>query len=122
MEKTMVYPEALKISIGGMEFEQKKSDGEIYAAGRAILADCLKLDVTDEGAVLNVLQNLCVFIDDTLGAGAMRKIVGEKAVSLPMALKVINTIIETCGKRYAAYIQREYLGGGRNEKIKPVKP
>lgn len=122
MKKAMVYPEALKISIGGMEFEQKKSDGEIYAAGRATLADCLKLDVTDEGAVLNVLQNLCVFIDDTLGAGAMKKIVGEKAVSLPMALKVLNAIIETCGKRYAAYIRSEYLGGGRNEKIQPVKP
>ena len=122
MKKAMVYPETLKISIGGMEFEQKKSDGEIYAAGRAILADCLKLDVTDECAVLNVLQNLCGFIDDTLGAGAMKKIVGENSVSLPVALKVINTIIETCGKRYAAYIQREYLGGGRNEKIQPVKP
>lgn len=122
MKKTMVHPEALKIIIGGMEFEQKKSDGEIYAAGRAILADCLKLDVTDEGAVLKLLHKVCEFIDDTLGAGAMKKIVGEKAVSLPMVLKVINTIIETCGKRYAAYIQGEYLGGGRNEKIQPVKP
>ena len=122
MKTVKAYPETLKIIINGIEFEQKKSDGEIYAAGRAILADCLKLNVTDEGAVLTVLQNLCVFIDDTLGAGSMKKVVGDNAVSLPMALKVLNAIIETCGKRYAAYIRSEYLGGGRNEKIQPVKP
>lgn len=111
MKKVMVYPEAPKIIIGGMEFEQKMSDGEIYAAGRAVLADCLKLDVTDECAVLNVLQDVCGAIDDALGAGSMKKIVGDKAVTLPMALKVINEIIRTCGERYAAYIRREYTGG-----------
>ncbi len=122
MKKAVVYADTPKIIIGGMEFEQKKSDGEVYAAGRAVLADCLKLDVTDERAVLKVLQNLCGFIDETLGAGSVKKIVGEKAVSLPMALKMLNTIIETCGRRYAAYIRGEYLGGKRDEKLQPVKP
>lgn len=122
MRKAVVCADTPKIIIGGMEFEQKMSDGEIYAAGRAVLADCLKLDVTDECAVLNVLRNLCGFIDETLGAGSMKKIVGDKAVTLPMALKVINEIIRTCGERYAAYIRREYTGGKRNEKLQPVKP
>lgn len=122
MKKVMACTDTPKIIIGGMEFEQKKSDGEIYAAGRAVLADCLKLNVADEGAVLNVLQNLCGFIDEVLGAGSVKKIVGEKAVSLSMALKILNEIIRTCGERYAAYIRGEYLGGKRNEKLQPVKP
>lgn len=122
MDKVMAYAETPKISIGGMEFEQKMSDGDAYAASRCVLADCLKLDVTDECAVLNVLRNLCGFIDDTLGAGSVKKIVGDKPVTLPMALKILNTIIETCGGRYAAYIQREYTGGKRNEKLQSVKP
>jgi len=122
MKKNMAYGDASKIIVDGIEFEVKMSDGDVYAAGRAVLAECLKLDVTDECTVLNVLQNLCGFIDDALGAGAMKRIVGETPVSLPMALKILNEIIKTCSDRYAAYIRGEYLGGGRDEKIQPVKP
>lgn len=122
MIKAVVCVDTPKIIIGGMGFEQKKSDGEVYAAGRAVLADRLKLDATDECAVLKVLQNLCGFIDETLGTGSVKKIVGDKAVSLPMALKIFNTINETCGKRYEAYVRSEYLGGKRDEKLQPVKP
>lgn len=111
MKKVAEYAETPKISIGGMEFEQKMSDGDVYAVGRATVAACLRLDTMDERAVLDMLHILCAFVDDALGEGAVKKIVGDKPVTLPMALKILNTIIETCGGRYAAYIQREYTGG-----------
>lgn len=118
--KAGVY--AAKIEIDGKVFELNQSDGDIYHNGRKVLAQCLRLNTGDSDAVLKVLQDVCGVIDSALGTGAVKKIVGDKPVTLPMALKILNTIIETCGGRYAAYIQREYTGGKRNEKLQSVKP
>lgn len=122
MKKLTEQTCAPKISVGGMEFEMKISDGEAYAAGRAALAECLKLAGKEEGAVREALERLCGFVDGALGEGAMRKIAGDGPVSLPMALKILNAIIRTCADRYEAYIRAEYLGGERNEAVQPVEP
>ena len=117
-----MHSETPRIEISGKAFEIRQSDGEIYHSGREVLAKCLKLDVSNPDAVLKVLKEICGVIDDALGAGAMKQIVGDAPVSLPLALKVLNAIVQTCGDRYAEYIRREYLGGKRHEKLRPVKP
>lgn len=117
-----MHAETPKIEICGKIFEIRQSDGEIYHSGREVLAKCLRLDVSNPDAVLKVLKEICSAIDDALGAGAMKQIVGDAPVSLPAALKVLNAIIKECGERYARYIRGEYLGGKRNEKLQPVEP
>lgn len=117
-----MHAETPKIEIDGKAFEIRQSDGEIYHSGREVLAKCLKLDVSNPDAVLMVLKEICSVIDDALGAGAMKQIVGDTPVSLPFALKVLNMIVRECGERYAGYIRREYLGGKRREKLQSVKP
>lgn len=122
MKTSMVQMDMPKIEINGKAFELKQSDGDVNHNAREALAQCARLNTRDPDAVLTVLKEICGVIDDALGAGAVKQIVGDKPVSLPMALKILNTIIETCNARYKKYIQDEYLRGERNEKLQPVKP
>lgn len=121
MRKIKVNVERPKIEINGIAFEMHMSDGDIYHAGRAIAAACLRLNAADETAVLKTIQGVCGVVDDALGAGAMKRIIGDTPVSLPAALKVLNAIVKDCGARYAEYIRREYAGGAQHGAIQPVK-
>ena len=112
MRKITVETELPKIEINGIEFQYRMGDGEIYWAGRDVLAKCAALDVSNEGAIIAALNMICMVIDDILGIGAMQKIMGGKPVGMGAALKVLNGIIEDCNARYTAYLRREYTGGG----------
>lgn len=114
MRKITVETEAAKIEINGIVFEYRMGDGDIYWAGRDVLAKCAALDVSNEGAIIDALNMICGVIDDILGGGAMQKIMGSKPVSMSAALKVLNGIIEDCNARYTAYLRREYTGGGKH--------
>ncbi len=106
-----------KIEIGGMMFELRMSDGDVYAAGRDVVAECAHLQTGNPWAVRAVIERICGMIDEALGSGAMAKIAQGKPVSLAFALKVFNGIVESCSARYSNYIRREYLpaqkGSGR---------
>lgn len=117
MRKITVETDSPKIEINGIVFEYRMSDGEVYWAGRDVLAKCAALDIGNEGAILDALDMICGVIDQILGIGAMAKIMGSKPVSMSAALKVLNGIIEDCNARYTAYIRREYTGGGADAKI-----
>lgn len=121
MRKIKVDVERPRIEINGIAFEMRMSDGEIYHAGRAVAAACLRLNVADETAVLKTIQNVCSVVDDALGAGAMKRIFGNTPVSLPAALKVLNAIVKDCSDRYAEYIRGKYTGGARHGAIQPVR-
>lgn len=112
MRRITVETDAPKIEINGIVFEYRMSDGEVYWAGRDVLAKCAALDVNNEGAILDALGMICSVIDSILGESAMQKIMGGKPVSMSAALKVLNGIIDDCNARYTAYIRREYTGGG----------
>lgn len=112
MRKITVETELPKIEINGIEFQYRRSDGEIYWIGRDVLAKCAALDVSNEGAIIEALNLICMAIDDVLGIGTMQKIMDGKPVGMSTALKVLNGIIEDCNARYTAYIRREYTGGG----------
>ena len=112
MRKITVETEAPKIEINGIEFRYRMSDGEVYWAGRDVLAKCAALDVSNESAILDALNMTCGVIDHILGNGAMAKIMAGKPVNMSTALKVLNGIIEDCNARYTAYLRREYTGGG----------
>lgn len=114
MRKITVETEAPKIEINGIEFQYRMGDGDIYWAGRDVLAKCAALDVSNEGAIIDALNMICGVIDDILGGGAMLKIMGGKPVSMSAAMKIFNGIIEDCNARYTAYIRREYTGGGKH--------
>lgn len=105
----IVNVEMPKIEIGGMEFELRMSDGDVYAAGRDVVAECAHLQTGDPWAVRIVIERICGVIDEALGSGAMAKIAQGKPVSLAFALKVFNGIVESCAARYSNYIRREYL-------------
>lgn len=117
MRKITVETDAPKIEINGIVFEYRMSDGEVYWAGRDVLAKCATLDVSNEGAIIDALNMICSAIDSILGKGAMQKIMGDKPVGMSAALKVLNSVIEDCNARYTAYIRREYTGGGADAKI-----
>lgn len=121
MRKITVETELPKIEINGIEFQYRRSDGEIYWVGRDVLAKCAALDVTNEGAIIEALNMICSAIDHILGDNAMMRIMQGKPVSMSTALKVLNGIIEDCNARYTAYLRREYTGGGTDAKIQPVK-
>lgn len=112
MRKITVETEAPKIEINGIEFRYRMADGDIYWAGRDVLAKCAALDISDEHAIMDALNMICEVIDQIIGDGAMAKIMGGKPVSMSTALKVLNGIIEDCNARYTAYLRREYTGGG----------
>lgn len=114
MRKIVVDTELPKIEINGIEFQYRMGDGEIYWAGRDVLAKCAALDISNESAIVNALGMICDVIDQILGPGAMLKIMGGKPVSMSTALKVLNGIIEDCNARYTAYLRREYTGGGKH--------
>lgn len=117
MRKITVETKAPKIEINGIEFQYRMSDGDIYWAGRDVLAKCVALNVDDHAAVADAIGMVCSTIDDVLGRGSMEKIMQGRAVSMSAALKVLNGIIEDCNARYTAYIRREYTGGGVDAKI-----
>ena len=112
MRKITVETELPKIEINGIEFQYRRSVGEIYWIGRDVLAKCAALDVSNEGAIIDALNLICMAIDDILGMGAVQKIMGGKPISMSAALKLLNGIIEDCNARYTAYLRREYTGGG----------
>lgn len=112
MRKITVETDAPKIEINGIVFEYWMSDGEVYWAGRDVLAKCAALDVSSEGAIIEALNMTCGAIDHILGNGAMAKIMGGKPVNMSTALKVLNGLVEDCNARYTAYLRREYTGGG----------
>lgn len=114
MRKITVETDAPKIEINGIVFEYRMSDGEVYWAGRYVLAKCAALDISNEGAIIDALNMICMVIDDILGRNAMSKIMNGKPVSMSAALKVLNGILEDCNARYTAYIRREYTGGGKH--------
>ena len=116
MKRCGNYAEAPRITIGSMEFEMRMSDGDVYAAGRRILADCVQLCVSDEYAVCDMIRSICALLDDVLGEGAMAKIAGGRAVTLPFALKTFNVVMQTCAARYREYIRHEYLPPVRSTK------
>ena len=114
MRKITVETELSKIEINGIEFQYRMGDGEIYWAGRDVLAKCAALDISNEGAIIDALNMICMVIDDILGRGAMQKIMNGKPVSMSTALKVLNGILDDCNARYTAYVRREYTGGGKH--------
>ena len=111
-----------KIMIAGSMFELRLSDGEVYRIGRETLKKCAALDVSDPNAVLDALYAVCGAIDDMLGEGSVKKIVGDALVSLPAALRIMNFIVKACSDRYAEYIRQEYTGGKRRAEVQLVKP
>ena len=112
MRKITVETDSPKIEINGIVFEYRMSDGEVYWAGRDVLAKCAALDISNESAIIDALNMICDVIEQILGHGAMLKIMNGKPVSMRAALKVLNGIIDDCNARYPAYIRREYTGGG----------
>lgn len=114
MRKITVETELPKIEINGIEFQYRMGDGEIYWAGRDVLAKCAALDISNEGAIIDALNMICAAIDDILGRGTIQKIMNGKPVSMSAALKIMNGILEDCNARYTAYLRREYTGGGKH--------
>lgn len=110
MKKINVNNERTSVEINGVKYDVRQSDGDVYHAGRKILFQCLNLRADDSGTILAALRDICVVIDDALGAGAMKKIVGDTPVTFPLALKILNVILSECGAKYADYINAEYLG------------
>ena len=102
---------ALMVQILGQPFELRMPDGEIYAQGRRVIAQCMALDVRDENAARVLIERICTVTDEALGRGAMAKIAQGRVVTLPFALKIFNELIGGCAARYKTYLKREYLGG-----------
>ena len=113
MRKIVASAAMPKVELDGMAFEVRMSDGDVYAAGRGVVAECAQLRVDDPWAVRIAIERICGVIDSALGDGAMLKIAQGKPVSLAFALKVFNAIVESCAARYQAYIRQEYLPAGR---------
>lgn len=111
-----------RVMIAGSMFELRLSDGEVYRMGRETLKKCAALDTSDPNAVQDVLCAVCGSIDDMLGEGGVKKIVGDAPVSLPVALRIMNSVVKACSDRYAEYIRREYTGGKQRAEVQLVKP
>lgn len=111
-----------RVMIAGSIFELRLSDGEVYRMGRETLKKCAVLDTSDPNAVLDALYAVCGAIDYMLGEGSVKKIVGDAPVSLPAALRIMNSIVKACSDRYAEYIRLEYTGGKQRAEVQLVKP
>lgn len=97
-----------QIEINGIVFDLLKSDGDIYMDALEINQKFSSLDTSKEEAVLDALKEVFGYIDQILGAGAMKQISGGRPVGLHDALNAMLLIAKEAAASYSDYVAEEY--------------
>ena len=108
MKKLTISFEQPKIEINGYVFDLLKSDGDIMQDAILLKEKYVSLDTKDAKAVVALARESANYIDEILGAGALKKISGGCPVSIMKTIEVMTQIAAAAADSYAEYVSHEY--------------